>query len=135
MRIIPNWIRDFIEIKANDRELAEALTHAGIAVESIVEERGQLVYEMDLTTNRVDAMNHYGVAREASAIYDVDLKKIESAIDSGPSTPARNTGAPALRMTPEAFPIVIEDAQGCARYTARIVRDVKIGPSPQPIVD
>ena len=31
------------------------------------------------------------------------------------------------------FPIVIEDAQGCARYSARIIRDVKIGPSPEHI--
>ena len=46
-------------------------------MESVQEENGATVYEMDLTTNRVDAMNHYGVAREASAIYDVELKKVE----------------------------------------------------------
>src|ERR1035438_7513730 len=74
---------------------------------------------MDLTTNRVDAMNHYGVAREASAIYNVELKKVE------PKLPQPNGAGN--------FPIVIEDAQGCARYTARIVRNVKVGPSPQPI--
>src|SRR5271157_1286800 len=72
---------------------------------------------MDLTTNRVDAMNHYGVAREASAIYDVELKKIE------PKLPKPNGAAN--------FPIVIQDGQGCARYTARIVRGVKIGTSPE----
>jgi phenylalanyl-tRNA synthetase beta chain len=67
----------------------------------------------------VDAMNHYGVAREASAIYNVELKKVE------PKLPQPNGAGN--------FPIVIEDAQGCARYTARIVRNVKIGPSPPPI--
>src|ERR1035438_4445319 len=74
---------------------------------------------MDLTTNRVDAMNHYGVAREASAIYNVELKKVE------PKLPQSRGAAN--------FPIVIEDAEGCARYTARIVRNVKIGASPQHI--
>ena len=39
----------------------------------------------------------------------------------------------ALPISAEAFPIAIDDAQGCARYTARIVRNVKIGPSPQPV--
>jgi phenylalanyl-tRNA synthetase beta chain len=137
VRILPTWLREFVNVAADDRQLAEDLTSAGIAVESVQEENGETIYEMDLTTNRVDAMNHYGVAREASAIYDVELKPIAPNLPKGtsdPSTPARKSGAPPLRMTGEVFPILIEDAQGCARYTARIVRNVKISPSPQPIV-
>ena len=76
MRILPAWLREFVNITADDRQLAEDLTSAGIAVESVQEENGATIYEMDLTTNRVDAMNHYGVAREASAIYDVELKTV-----------------------------------------------------------
>ena len=150
MRIIPSWLREFVDVPADDRELAEALTSAGIAVESVQEENGSTVYEMDLTTNRVDAMNHYGVAREASAIYDVELKKVEPKL---PKVMVRRTAPPnisgpigmtslsdemdavAATLDREVFPIVIEDAQGCARYTARIVRKVKIGPSPQPVID
>src|SRR3974390_858992 len=170
MRILPSWLREFVEITADDRQLAEDLTSAGIAVETVVEEHGTTVYEMDLTTNRVDAMNHYGVAREASAIYGVELKAFQPKLPSqqrGPST-SRPAVAP-LRMTHERgdagpslgmktgetnagpssrpktgpsvgmtndgeFPIVIEDAEGCARYTARIIRGVKIGPSPEYIV-
>src|SRR5271167_1404671 len=134
MRILPAWLREFVNVAADDRQLAEELTSAGIAVESVQKENGATIYEMDLTTNRVDAMNHYGVAREASAIYDVDLKQIEPklpAAKAGPSTPAAKGGPPPLGMTNNVFPIVIEDALGCARYTARIVRNVQIGPSPQ----
>jgi phenylalanyl-tRNA synthetase beta chain len=138
MRILPSWLREFVNVPADDRQLAEDLTSAGIAVESIAEEHGATVYEMDLTTNRVDAMNHYGVAREASAIYGVELKKFQPKLPSrgrGPSTAAAKSGPPSLGMTSrESFPIVIEDAEGCARYTARIVRGVKIGPSPAYIV-
>ena len=156
MRILPAWLREFVNVAADDRQLAEDLTSAGIAVESVQEENGATIYEMDLTTNRVDAMNHYGVAREASAIYDVELKPIAPKLPGGtadPSTPARKDGAPPLRMTvvgaaakimpppvgmtteesASPFPIVIEDAQGCARYSARIIRDVMIGPSPEHI--
>jgi phenylalanyl-tRNA synthetase beta chain len=60
MRILPSWLREFVNVAAGDRQLAEDLTSAGIAVESIAEEQGATMYEMDLTTNRVDAMNHYG---------------------------------------------------------------------------
>jgi len=120
VRIIPAWLREFVDIAADDRQLAEDLTSAGIAVESVQEENGSTVYEMDLTTNRVDAMNHYGVAREASAIYDLELKKV------APKLPASKGDAH--------FPIVIEDAQGCARYTARIVSNVTIGPSSEHVV-
>ncbi len=146
MRVLPAWLREFVNVAADDRQLAEDLTSAGIAVESVQEENGATIFEMDLTTNRVDAMNHYGVAREASAIYDVELKKVEPKL---PERKTRRSNSAAWRapigMTSfrdelnaaaadlEGFPIVIEDAQGCARYTARIVRNVKIGPSPQPI--
>lgn len=149
MRIIPSWLREFVDIAVDDRQLAEDLTSAGIAVESVQEENGETVYEMDLTTNRVDAMNHYGVAREASAIYDVDLTPVEPKL---PKPKVRRTAPPnvsgpigmtsltdqieaaAMSLDAGAFPIVIEDPHGCARYTARIVRNVKIGSSPEHIV-
>ena len=65
-----------------DAQLAEDLTLRGIAVEGIFDlgaGNGSL-YEMDITTNRVDAMNHYGIAREAAAIYGVELKPLDVAL-------------------------------------------------------
>ncbi len=141
MRILPTWLREFVNITGDDRQLAEDLTSAGIAVESVAEENGETIYEMDLTTNRVDAMNHYGVAREASAIYGVELKKVTPRLGdrtAGPSTPLGMTQQREGSLQPTAgeglFPIVIEDAEGCARYTARVLRNVKIGLSPEHIV-
>src|SRR5450631_2892104 len=135
MRILPAWLREFVDIKADDRQLAEDLTSAGIAVESVAEEHGSTIFEMDLTTNRVDAMNHYGVAREASAIYGVELKAFEPKLPGlGRGLSTAVSRPPSLRMTEGVdFPIIIEDAEGCARYTARIIRGVKIGPSPERI--
>src|SRR5215472_7917099 len=106
MRILPSWLREFVDIKVDDRQLAEDLTSAGIAVESVGEEHGQTVFEMDLTTNRVDAMNHYGVAREASAIYNVALKPVAPKLagTADPSAPASNSGTPTVGMTNHEFP-------------------------------
>jgi len=116
MKISPQWLRDFVDLKVDDRQLADDLTLAGVAVESISGEGDNTVFEMDITTNRPDAMNHYGVARECSVIYDLPLKPIE------PKLPNSKGKAN--------FPIEIQDAEGCARFTARIIRGAKIRPSP-----
>ena len=116
MKLSPNWIRDFVDLKVGDRQLAEDLTAAGIAVEGIAGEGDNTVFEMEIGTNRPDAMNHYGVAREASAIYNLPLKQIAPKL-SDPRGAAD-------------FPIEIQDAAGCARFSARIACDVKIAPSP-----
>jgi phenylalanyl-tRNA synthetase beta chain len=124
MRISPQWLREFVDIKVSDRQLADDLTLAGIAVESIKTDLAPhpLLFEMEIGTNRPDAMCHYGVARECSALYDIALKPI------APKLPKAKTGA-----TP--FPIVIEDATGCLRYTARVVRNVGIAPSPAHVIE
>ena len=72
MNILTKWLKAYLPgLPVDDQQLAEDLTLRGIAVEGIYdlgEGNGSLI-EMDITTNRVDAMNHYGVAREAAAIY------------------------------------------------------------------
>jgi phenylalanyl-tRNA synthetase beta chain len=118
MKISPDWIRDFVSPTVSDRDVAEALTVSGIAIEGYFGECADQTWEAEITTNRVDAMNHYGVAREVSAIYDLDL---------APLAPTVSEGGPAN------FSITVEDPKGCARYTARVVRGVKIGRSPQNI--
>lgn len=122
MRISPIWLREFVDLKVNDRQLADDLTLAGIAVESVREMDGATLFEMEIGTNRPDAMCHFGVARECSAIYDIPLKPIAPKLPS--PLPVANP-----------FPIEIQDAAGCARYTARVVRNVKIAPSPANVIE
>jgi phenylalanyl-tRNA synthetase beta chain len=71
---------------------------------------------MDITTNRVDAMNHYGIAREAAAIYGLKLPELHFALPD-----AKPAGKP--------FSARIEAEDGCGRFTARVLRDVTIGES------
>jgi phenylalanyl-tRNA synthetase beta chain len=124
MKLSPQWLREFVDLTVDNHRLAENLTSVGLAVEGVSGEGASAVFEMEIGTNRPDAMNHYGVAREASAIYDVPLRPIE------PQLPAQTDGD----TRPPSFPIAIEDEQGCARFTARIVRDVAIKPSLTKIV-
>ena len=74
MKLSPTWIRDFVDLKVDNTTLAHDLTSIGIAVEGIAGDGDSTVFEMEIGTNRPDAMNHYGVAREASAFYDLPLK-------------------------------------------------------------
>ncbi len=73
------------------------------------------LFEMDITTNRVDAMNHYGIAREAAAIYNLPLAPLDTAL------PAATRAA--------AFPVRIEAPALCGRFTARVIRGVTIAPT------
>lgn len=121
MKLSPQWLRDFIDISAAPHRLAEDLTSAGITVEGVSGEGANAVFEMEITTNRPDAMNHYGVARECSAIYDLPLKPLETNLPTSTGGDVRAS-------------IEIQDKQGCARYTARVIQGVKIKTSPEAIV-
>jgi phenylalanyl-tRNA synthetase beta chain len=123
VKILASWLREFVDVSAPDAEVARALTQAGINIEGVTREQGETIFEAEITPNRPDAMNHYGIARECAAIFDKDLKPLAAKLPT----------AKAQQPTASAFPIVIEDASGCARYTARVIRGVKIAPAPEPI--
>ena len=100
MKLSPAWLREFVDAKVDDRRLAQDLTSVGIAVESISGEGKNAVFEMEIGTNRPDAMNHYGVAREASVIYNLPLRPIDSKLPATPGKPdfsRRNRGQGRLR--------------------------------------
>src|SRR5690348_10876325 len=122
MRLSAQWIREFVDVPVDNGRLAEDLTSIGIAVEGISGEGASTVFEMEIGTNRPDAMNHYGLAREAAAFYGIGLKALES-------NPDRRSS---IHSTVD-FEIDIEDAEGCARYTAQIIRSVKLKSSPEKI--
>jgi phenylalanyl-tRNA synthetase beta chain len=119
MNILTKWLRAYLPgLPVDDAQLAEDLTLRGIAVEGIYDlgnGNGSL-YEMDITTNRVDAMNHYGVAREAAAIYGLALPPLDFAL-------------PKARPSGNAYPVRIEAEDACGRFTARVLRGVTIGES------
>jgi phenylalanyl-tRNA synthetase beta chain len=119
MKILTKWLRSYLpELPVSDAQLAEDLTLRGIAVEGIYDlgpGNGSL-YEMDITTNRVDAMNHYGIAREAATVYGLQFKPLEFAL-------------PAAAPAAQPYSVKIEAEDACGRFTARVLRGVTIGNS------
>jgi phenylalanyl-tRNA synthetase beta chain len=123
MKISYNWLSELVTLTLKPQELAERLTMAGLAVESIEPHGDDHLLDVDLTSNRPDALSHLGVAREAAIICATELKsqvvnltESDAAVDS-------------------AAAIEIHDPELCPRYAARVVRNVKVGPSPQWLVD
>jgi phenylalanyl-tRNA synthetase beta chain len=131
MKLSPQWIRDFVELAVDDRRLAEDLTGVGIAVEGISGSGADAVFEMEIGTNRPDAMNHYGVAREAAAMYDLPLKQIEPRLPSGAKAASSSHSHGTTEVVP--FPIVVEEPQLCPRFSARVICGTTIKPSPEKI--
>jgi phenylalanyl-tRNA synthetase beta chain len=131
MKISPKWVREFVELAVDDRRLAEDLTGVGIAVEGVSGSGADCVFEMEIGTNRPDAMNHYGVAREAAAIYDLGLKALEPKLPPAAKAASFRGSDGTTEVVP--FPIVVEEPQLCPRFSARVIRGTKIKPSPEKI--
>jgi len=131
MKLSPHWVREFVELTVDDRRLAEDLTGVGFAVEGISGLGADAVFEMEIGTNRSDAMNHYGVAREAAAIYDLPLKQIQPKLPSAAKAASSRSSRGMTEVVP--FPIVVEEPQLCPRFSARVIRGTSVKPSPAKI--
>ncbi|MGA6953324.1 MAG: phenylalanine--tRNA ligase subunit beta [Candidatus Sulfotelmatobacter sp.] len=143
MKLSPHWVREFVELTVDDLRLAEDLTGVGIAVEGINGSGADTVFEMEIGTNRPDAMNHYGVAREAAAIYDLPLKQF-SVLSSQFSVASQRQTSAAKAVSSRGsdgatevvrFPIIVEEPQLCPRFSARVIRGTNVKPSPAKIAD
>jgi phenylalanyl-tRNA synthetase beta chain len=122
MNISYNWLRELTGASLGPRELAEALTRVGLAVEVVHEAVDDFILEIDLTSNRPDCLSHLGVAREVAAATNGRVLLPDSA-------PMKVEGHAASYTAVE-----IRDVDLCPRYAGRVVRGVTIKPSPEWLV-
>ncbi len=78
------------------------------------------VFDIAITPNRGDCLSVYGIAREVAALTGHPLKPVQ------PQVPENDQ-----ENVEQLVKITIHDVQGCPRYAARVIRNVKIGPSPE----
>jgi phenylalanyl-tRNA synthetase beta chain len=112
MKFSHAWLLDYLDAAPSASEVAAALTSVGLAVESVEGDR----LEVEVTTNRPDAMCHLGLARELAVKLGCGLR-----------APSFETGAPPLR----GLTVEIQDLADCSWYTAREIDGVRVGPSPE----
>jgi len=114
-----DWLKDFVSVKLAPQELADLLTGAGL--ESTVGENGDTL-DIELTPNRPDCMSHLGVAREIALLTDAKLKQNDISLSESD------------QPVEDAVTIIIEDEKGSPRYSVRVVKGIKVGASPDWIV-
>lgn len=126
MKVTYNWLKDFVEMKIPPKQLAEKLTMAGLEVTSLEEKEGDFIFEIEVTSNRPDCLSVIGLAREVAAITGKKLK-LPKVSGHQVTLPVRQTGGSSGRQL---FSIKIENKKDCPLYTAKIIKDVKVRPSP-----
>ena len=118
MKFDLDWLRELVDPAADADAIAERLTACGFLVE--LRERGGdgEVWEVEVTTNRPDAMNHRGLARELAVATGAALRPL------------------AVELTEDAEPtsavaaVEVVEPELCSRYVARVVRGIRVSESP-----
>ena len=118
MNISYNWLKDLIDIDLTVEDTAKELTRIGLTVEGIHPHGDDFVLDLDLTSNRPDCLSHLGIARELSVSTGHPV-----------STPPLSNEIP-VPVALATKRVTVEDPDLCNRFTARIIRGVKVGPSP-----
>jgi len=118
MKILYNWLKEFVEVTAPAKELGSRLSLAGVAIDSIEETSAGPVLDAEVTSNRPDCLGHYGMAREVAAIYRLPVKPVQPKLKESAEKAA------------DAVRVEIEARDLCGRFTARVLRGVKVQPSP-----
>jgi phenylalanyl-tRNA synthetase beta chain len=124
MKIVYNWLKDFVDVKATPDELASRLALSGTNIGGIENGTHGAVIDAEVSSNRPDCLGHYGIAREVSAVYKLALK---------PVSPKPQESAAAKAS--DAVRVEIQSPELCGRFTARVIRGAKIQPSPQWLKD
>jgi phenylalanyl-tRNA synthetase beta chain len=118
MKLLYNWLKEFVDVTDTPAGLRSRLSQSGLSVDSVEETAAGPLLNAEVTINRPDCMGHYGVAREVATAYRLPLKKIEPKLKE-----AAETASSAAHVT-------IHCHELCGRYTARVLRGVKVQPSP-----
>ncbi len=113
------WLTEHLTTEPDADVLAQRLTASGFLVELRENVAGGAVWDVEITTNRPDAMNHRGLAREAAVAVAAGLRPLAVAL------------AESDEAADDVAAVEIADPELCPRYVARIVRGVRLGPSPE----
>ena len=123
MKISLNWLTDYVDVSMPAVELGRVLTRIGLNCEQIIETSTDVVLDLEVTSNRPDCLGHLGVARELAAATGAAFRP-PAPVE--PSTAGKVADLAGVEVLAAAL---------CPRYTARLVRNVRVGPSPDWLVE
>ena len=112
------WLKELTETRFSPEELRERLTMVGLAIDAVQQHDGDVVLDVEVPSNRPDCLSHVGIAREVAVIENGQVQL------PAPQPPKTE------RCSKDLTSVEIRDPDLCPRYAARLLRGVKIGPSP-----
>ena len=118
MKISLDWLRDYVDINLSAEEIADILSNLGFPIEAIETVGNDTMLDVEITSNRGDCLGHIGIARELAAAIEKELKL--------PKVDLTESDEDAAGL----IKVEIHEPALCNRYTARVIKNVKIGPSP-----
>lgn len=118
-----NWLKQYVELKASVAEVSDRLTMSGLNLEEFHASGQDYCIDLEVTSNRPDCLGHLGIAREAAVLYQQPLKIPAAAPRAGATKTSSVTS------------VSIECPDLCSQYHARIIKGVKVGPSPAWMVE
>lgn len=122
MRIDLEYLRKFVPLPTDAPQLREILARLGMETAAFeTTSTGRRFFDLEIFPNRPDCLGHYGVARELAA-------KLDGAVFTPDDTSSID-----LLENRSGFTLRIENPVDCRRYCGCIVRNVRIGESPQPV--
>ena len=122
MLISYEWLKDYVDTRLSPQELRDRLTMVGLAIDAVEEHNSDAVLDVEVPSNRPDCLSHVGIAREVAVIEREQVRP--------PAVKSFPTEGRAADLTS----VEINDPDLCPRYSARLVRGVKIAPSPEWLV-
>ena len=114
-----NWLKEYVDLGMTVEELTNRLTLTGLNLEGVEKVGDDVAIDLEVTSNRPDCLGHIGVAREVAVLWEQELRQPAA-------EPQAGGGAVA-----ELVDVQISASKLCHRYTARVIRGIQIGPSPQ----
>ena len=122
MLISYNWLRELSGTKLDPQEVREGLTNVGLAVDAVESRADDFVLDVEVPSNRGDCLSHVGIAREVAVIDKSKIADFKFELKTKEGKASDLTA------------VEILDSDLCPRYAARVVRGVKIAPSPDWLV-
>ena len=118
MLISYQWLKSLVPLSVGVDEFALRMMMAGFNHESTTAVGDDWCVDLEITSNRPDCLGHIGLAREAAVLFGSTLKLPAA---------APKVGATKVETLTQ---VAVECPELCPRYTARVIRGVKVGPSP-----
>ena len=129
IKITYNWLLEYLETNADPDEIQKYLSLCGPSIESVAKVDGDYIYDIEITSNRIDMASVFGIAQEAQAILPQFGKKAK--LKTNPLDKYKFSSLKKNGHNKNNLDIKINDKNLCSRFTAVVLDNVEIHPSPE----